>query len=108
LKLALEPASAALARGAIVDRRLGSAHRQNENTTDKWPISRAVETVFQFRGVMGTYSHKHDNGTPILPVFRGPRPDSTPASPAAWTPCSCRRATARARLAVARAPLVPS
>lgn len=45
---------------------------ENENPVATWPISRAVETTFQFRGVMGTYSHKHVDGTPILPVFRGP------------------------------------
>lgn len=48
---------------------------KNENTTDTWAISRAVETTFQFRGVFGTYSHKHTNGAVILPVFRGPVAD---------------------------------
>ncbi len=68
---ALEPAVAAPApqsTSSAWNPRIG----KNENTVEKWPISRAVETTFQFRGVMGTYSHRHQNGTTILPVFRGP------------------------------------
>ncbi len=35
-----------------------------------YPISEAIETAFQFRGVFGTYSHQHVAQTSILPVFR--------------------------------------
>lgn len=36
---------------------------------DDFPLTRAARTAFQFRGVLGTYSHEHPSGTPILPVF---------------------------------------
>jgi hypothetical protein len=39
----------------------------NENVD--YPISSAAASQFQFRGVFGTYSHQHDPGTTILPVF---------------------------------------
>ncbi|MBL8861301.1 MAG: hypothetical protein JNK02_04735 [Planctomycetes bacterium] len=42
---------------------------ENENAAVDFPLSRAVETWFQFRGVFGTFSHDHPAGTPILPVF---------------------------------------
>jgi hypothetical protein len=35
-----------------------------------YPVTHAARTAFQFRGVLGTYSHEHPAGTPILPVFR--------------------------------------
>ncbi|MDF1797916.1 MAG: hypothetical protein P1V81_01965 [Planctomycetota bacterium] len=35
-----------------------------------WALSAAVQSQFQFRGVMGTYHHKHSQGTPVMPVFR--------------------------------------
>ncbi len=42
---------------------------KNENPEADWPLTRAVETWFQFRGVFGTFSHVHPAGTPVLPVF---------------------------------------
>jgi hypothetical protein len=33
------------------------------------PLSEAVSTALQFRGVFGTYTHDHPAGTPVLPVF---------------------------------------
>ncbi len=36
----------------------------------QWPLTRAVRTAFQFRGVLGTASHSHPANTLILPVFR--------------------------------------
>jgi len=60
------------AGGAMWDPRLGV----QENTGDRHPISRAVESRFRFRGVLGTYSHLQPAGTVILPVVdmpeRGP------------------------------------
>ncbi len=36
----------------------------------QWPVTRAARTAFQFRGVLGTYAHKHVSGTVVLPVWR--------------------------------------
>jgi hypothetical protein len=41
---------------------------QGEN--DDYPVSEAVEALFQFRGVFGTFSHAQESGTLVLPVFR--------------------------------------
>ncbi|MFN0007718.1 MAG: hypothetical protein ACKVXR_07405 [Planctomycetota bacterium] len=41
---------------------------QGEN--DDYPVSEAIETAFQFRGVFGTFSHEHKSGTLVLPVFK--------------------------------------
>ena len=41
---------------------------QSENANH--PLSEAIETAFQFRGVFGTFSHQHPVQTLILPVFR--------------------------------------
>ena len=35
-----------------------------------FPVSRAVSDALQFRGVMGTYSHRHSAGIDLLPVFK--------------------------------------
>lgn len=56
-------ASAALV-GSYWDHEIGD----EENT--QWPLSRAIATQFQFRGVMGTFSHDQPVGTLVLPVFR--------------------------------------
>jgi len=37
---------------------------------DQWPLSHAVQTQLQFRGVMGTFTHKQPAGTQVLPVVR--------------------------------------
>ena len=37
---------------------------------DEWPLSLAIQTQFQFRGVLGTFSHKQPAGTLVLPVLR--------------------------------------
>ncbi len=42
---------------------------ENENTAADFPMTRAVETWFQFRGVFGTWSHTHPAGTLVHPVF---------------------------------------
>jgi hypothetical protein len=34
------------------------------------PLTRAVRDVLQFRGVLGTWSHDHEEDTEVLPVFR--------------------------------------
>jgi hypothetical protein len=38
--------------------------------TSEGPLSRAISSALQFRGVMGTYSHAHPASTPLLPVIR--------------------------------------
>ncbi|MCK6447994.1 MAG: hypothetical protein L6Q99_16495 [Planctomycetes bacterium] len=35
-----------------------------------YPLTRAAREAFQFRGVLGTYPHKHSAGTLVLPVWR--------------------------------------
>ena len=60
------PAAPAIqaAPSAVWDPRIG----KSEN--DAFPLSEAIETAFQFRGVFGTYSHRQAAGTKILPVFQ--------------------------------------
>jgi hypothetical protein len=41
-----------------------------EFETEAFPVTRAVSSQFQFRGVMGTYSHSHPGGASVLPVFK--------------------------------------
>jgi hypothetical protein len=46
---------------------------QSELGTDELtdlPLTRALSQAFQFRGVLGTYSHAHPDGTEVLPVWR--------------------------------------
>jgi hypothetical protein len=43
---------------------------QGEREDEDWPVARAAAGALQFRGVMGTFSHKHPVGTLVLPVFR--------------------------------------
>ncbi len=43
---------------------------QAEVETTTYPVTRAVSSQFQFRGVMGTYSHAHGAGTSVLPVWK--------------------------------------
>jgi hypothetical protein len=38
--------------------------------TSEGPLSRAISSALQFRGVMGTFSHAHPASTPLLPVIR--------------------------------------
>ena len=49
-----------------------------EDDYDGWPLSKAVASVLQFRGVLGTYIHTHSQGTTVVPVWRtyGGGPDS--------------------------------
>jgi hypothetical protein len=35
-----------------------------------YPLTRATREALQFRGVLGTYPHKHTAGTTVLPVWR--------------------------------------
>jgi hypothetical protein len=44
-------------------------------------VSRAVNSRFQFRGVLGTYVHEHTTGTLVLPVFRARDYDETSGWP---------------------------
>src|SRR5262249_19672413 len=56
---------------SIWDPHLGPSENAN------YPLSEAIETALQFRGVFGTFSHQHAAQTLILPVFRveGGSPD---------------------------------
>ena len=54
--------------GAQWDPRLGT----QENTIEDHPISRAVESHYRFRGVLGTSSHLQPAGTLVLPVIAMP------------------------------------
>jgi hypothetical protein len=67
--VAVEPASLAAAQQQQSNGQWDPRIGRLENLPVSAPISRAVETVFQFRGVFGTYSHMHASGTVILPVF---------------------------------------
>jgi hypothetical protein len=62
------PPSAAVATSPL----LGSQWQPilGEEQDKDYPITRAVREAFQFRGVLGTFSHSHAAGTPILPAFR--------------------------------------
>ncbi len=48
---------------------------------EAYPVTRAVASQFQFRGVLGTYSHAHGAGTPVLPVWKTPDIDETAGLP---------------------------
>lgn len=41
-----------------------------ESEIEDYPLTNAVAAAFQFRGVLGTYTHEHPPQTPVLPVFR--------------------------------------
>jgi hypothetical protein len=41
-----------------------------EVEVEAYPVLRAVSSQFQFRGVMGSYSHAHNAGTSVLPVWK--------------------------------------
>ena len=43
---------------------------ESPEVTDNEIVSRAARTWFNFRGVLGTYSHAHPGGTVVTPVFR--------------------------------------
>jgi hypothetical protein len=45
------------------------------------PVTQAARTAFQFRGVLGTYSHKHGAGAVVLPVWRVMRGDTNLGRP---------------------------
>jgi hypothetical protein len=46
-----------------------------------FPVARAVNSQFQFRGVLGTFQHAHPSGTLVLPVFRLRQFDETSGWP---------------------------
>ncbi|MSR61107.1 MAG: hypothetical protein EXS08_01495 [Planctomycetes bacterium] len=46
-----------------------------------FPVARAINSQFQFRGVLGTYQHEHSAGTMVLPVFRTSSLDETQGYP---------------------------
>jgi hypothetical protein len=43
---------------------------QAEVELQAYPVTHAVSSQFQFRGVMGTYSHTHVSGASVLPVWK--------------------------------------
>lgn len=64
-----EPAPVAAAPQTYASPQWDPRVGENENAAEDAPLSRAVETWFQFRGVFGTFSHKHPSGTLVHPVF---------------------------------------
>ena len=53
-----------------------------EIEVEDYPVTRAVASAFQFRGVMGTYSHAHgDEGAEVLPVWKTVDTDETAGFP---------------------------
>ncbi|NOT29458.1 MAG: hypothetical protein HOP15_03310, partial [Planctomycetes bacterium] len=52
-------------------------HAEDED----FPVARAVNSQFQFRGVLGTYAHAHPRGTLVLPVFKTRTADETSGMP---------------------------
>ncbi len=52
-----------------------------EVEVEDYPITRAIASAFQFRGVFGTYSHSHPAGTPVLPTFKTVETDETGGHP---------------------------
>ncbi|MCY2960459.1 MAG: hypothetical protein NTY35_09875, partial [Planctomycetota bacterium] len=61
----------------VWDPRIG----KNENLPQDFPITRSVETWFQFRGVFGTWSHSHKSGTLVHPVFEVQQKDVSGGKP---------------------------
>jgi len=59
---------------------------ENENVAADEPLSRSIETWFQFRGVFGTFSHTHPSGTPIHPVFEVSATDASGGHPGRLDP----------------------
>ncbi|MEZ5978140.1 MAG: hypothetical protein R3F34_07985 [Planctomycetota bacterium] len=45
-----------------------------ESEIDDLPFTRALSDAFQFRGVLGTFSHDHADGTLVVPVWRASDP----------------------------------
>lgn len=62
-------ASSAPVAGAFWDYRIG------QPTDLELPVTRAVSTQFQFRGVLGTGSQTHGASNPVLPVWQVPDRD---------------------------------
>jgi hypothetical protein len=63
-----EPADAAQSYSSQWDPRMGKPDSP-WSAASTAPLSEAISSALQFRGVFGTYTHKHDTGTLILPVF---------------------------------------
>lgn len=57
------PAVAPVAASSAWDPRLGAGENGD------YPLSEAIETALQFRGVFGTFSHAHPIRTRVCPVF---------------------------------------
>jgi hypothetical protein len=78
-----QPAGAAAQTNDGADSGLGSAYWLGVLGVDELgdaPISRSIGEAFQFRGVLGTFSHRHPAGSTVLPVFRVWRQTRTPAT----------------------------
>lgn len=79
-QLAPAPALNIVAEPANAVTSMASADTQNDPSywsgdlgfaeDDDFPLTRAVRSELNFRGVMGTSSHAHPVGTEVLPVFR--------------------------------------
>ena len=62
----------------------GSAYwnyTMGEAEDEDFPVARATNSHFQFRGVLGTYCHAHPAGTLVLPTFRTRNTDETGGRP---------------------------
>ena len=70
--LAAAPPPAAPATPPVASPVIGSQWQPilGEEQDRDYPIARAVREAFQHRGVLGTFSHDHNAGTPVLPVWR--------------------------------------
>jgi len=53
---------------------------------DDYPVTRAVRSVFFFRGVMGTFSHAQPRGATVLPVWTIYERDETAGWPGRFDP----------------------
>ncbi len=56
-------------------------YHMGEPEDENFVITRAVGSQFQFRGVLGTYSHAHQAGPMVLPTFRMRELDETAGYP---------------------------
>ena len=52
-----------------------------EVEVEAFPATRAIASQFQFRGVLGTWSHAHEKGAQVLPVWRTLDNDETSGFP---------------------------
>jgi hypothetical protein len=64
--LVAPPAPTTPVDGALWHYRIG----EREHAVGDYPISLSVNSVLEFRGVLGTFDHPHPQGAAVLPVWR--------------------------------------